>query len=115
MITLTRNQSVGHDILMARHGNHITSMRVDSANGTVIALLDDGSVDTAPNSVSVAGLGTAETVGSTQEGSWKLPAAWLGMTAVMLGLMVAAAVGISTSLDPDSLEMLNSYSAYGAY
>ena len=44
LITLQRRHLVGHDILLARHGNHICSMRVDRGNGTVVALLDDGSV-----------------------------------------------------------------------
>ena len=49
MLTLQRRQLVGHDILLARHGNHISTMRVDRANDRVIAFLDDGSTDSAPN------------------------------------------------------------------
>lgn len=52
VLTLQPRQRVGHDILLARHGNHISQMRLDRANDRVIALLDDGSVDTAPNRIS---------------------------------------------------------------
>lgn len=44
----TRN-NVGSDILLARHGNAISSLRVDSARGQVVAMLADGTFDTAPN------------------------------------------------------------------
>ena len=49
MITLQRRQLVGHDILLARHGNHISMMREDRSAGRVVAFLDDGSTDSAPN------------------------------------------------------------------
>ncbi len=52
MLTLQRRQLVGHDILLARHGNHISTMRVDRQGGRVVAYLDDGSTDSAPNMIS---------------------------------------------------------------
>jgi len=53
LLSQTR-QSVGSDILLARHGNAITSMRLDRHNGRVIALLDDGRLDSAPNLIDPA-------------------------------------------------------------
>jgi len=41
--------SVGSDILLARHGSAISSLRLDRGRGQVVAVLADGSVDTAPN------------------------------------------------------------------
>lgn len=49
---LRTRQRVGHDILLARHGNAITSMRLDRRTNSVVALLDDGRVDRAPNMIS---------------------------------------------------------------
>ncbi|WP_264797293.1 hypothetical protein [Arthrobacter mangrovi] len=49
---LRTRQRVGHDILLARHGNTITSMRFDRRTNSVVALLDDGRVDRAPNLIS---------------------------------------------------------------
>ena len=63
MPTLQRRQLVGHDILLARHGNHISTMRVDRQSGRVFAYLDDGSVDSAPNMIS-PGLRMPDTVRS---------------------------------------------------
>ncbi|WP_193926270.1 hypothetical protein [Arthrobacter dokdonensis] len=42
-------RSVGSDILLARHGSAISSMRLDRGNGRVVATLADGSCDSAPN------------------------------------------------------------------
>ena len=44
MLTLQPRQRVGHDILLARHGNHISTMRYDRGNDRIIAMLDDGMV-----------------------------------------------------------------------
>lgn len=111
LITLQRRQLVGHDILLARHGNHICSMRVDRSNGTVVALLDDGSVDSAPNTIA-PGLRLPETVGSTLRDDWKFLAAWGAATAVLGTVMTMAAVAIGATLDPSTLEMLAAYPAY---
>lgn len=45
---ITRH-TVGSDILLARHGDAIAALRPDRANGHVVAILTDGSLDTAPN------------------------------------------------------------------
>ncbi len=42
-------RSVGSDILLARHGSAISSMRLDRGRGQVVAFLSDGSFDMAPN------------------------------------------------------------------
>lgn len=111
LITLQRRQLVGHDILLARHGNHISSMRVDRSNGRVVALLDDGSLDSAPNLIA-PGLELPQTVRSVLREDWKLLGAWAGMAALMGGLMTAAAVVLGTTADPALLEALTAYSAY---
>jgi hypothetical protein len=108
LINLQRRQLVGHDILLARHGNHICSMRVDRSNGTVVALLDDGSVDSAPNLIT-PGLQLPETVGSVLREDWKLFTAWAGMAAAMGVLMTAAAVVLGTTADPATIEMFSAY------
>lgn len=111
LITLQRRQLVGHDILLARHGNHISSMRVDRSNGRVVALLDDGTLDSAPNLIA-PGLELPQTVRSVLREDWKLLGAWAGMAALMGGLMTAAAVVLGTTADPALLEALTAYSAY---
>ena len=111
LITLQRRQLAGHDILLARHGNHICSMRVDRSNDRVVALLDDGSVDSAPNLIA-PGIKLPETVGSVLREDWKLLTAWAGMAAAMAVLMTGAAVALGTTADPATLEMLTAYTAY---
>jgi hypothetical protein len=111
MITLQRRHLAGHDILLARHGNHICSMRVDRDNDRVVALLDDGSVDSAPNLIA-PGLKLPKTVGSVMREDWKLLTAWAGMAAAMGVLMAGAAVVLGTTADPATLEMLASATAY---
>ena len=70
MITLQRRQLVGHDILLARHGNHISTMRVDRSAGRVVAFLDDGSTDSAPNLIA-PGLRMPDTFRSVLREDWK--------------------------------------------
>lgn len=111
LITLQRRQLVGHDILLARHGNHICSMRVDRSNGRVVALLDDGTVDSAPNLIA-PDLQLPETVASVLREDWKLLTALGAAGAVLSGLMIAAAVSLGTVVDPSTVEMLSVYSTY---
>lgn len=111
LITFQRRQLVGHDILLARHGNHICSMRVDRSNGRVVALLDDGTVDSAPNLIT-PGLQVPETVASVLREDWKLLTALGGAGAVLSGLMIAAAASLGTVVDPSTVEMLSVYSTY---
>jgi hypothetical protein len=111
LITLQRRQLVGHDILLARHGNHICSMRVDRGNGTVVALLDDGTLDSAPNLIA-PGLELPATVRSVLREDWKLMTALGGAGAVLSGLMIAAAVSLGTMTDPATIEMLTTYTSF---
>lgn len=108
MITLQRRHLPGHDILLARHGNHICSMRVDRDNDRVVALLDDGSVDSAPNLIA-PGIQLPETVGSVLRKDWKLLTAWAGMATAVGVLMAGAAVVLGTTADPAVVEMLAAY------
>jgi hypothetical protein len=111
LLTLQRRQLVGHDILLARHGNHICSMRVDRSNGTVVALLDDGTVDSAPNLIA-PDLQLPETVASVMRDDWKILAVCGAVAAGMGALMVTAAVALGTTADPAMLEMLSAYSSF---
>jgi hypothetical protein len=109
--TLQRRQLVGHDILLARHGNHICSMRVDRSNGRVVALLDDGTVDSAPNLIA-PGLELPATVGSVMREDWKILTVCGAVAAGMGALMVTAAVALGTMADPTAIEMLSAYAIY---
>ncbi len=115
MPALQRRQLVGHDILLARHGNHISTMRVDRAAGRVIAFLDDGSMDSAPNLIAPA-LRMPDTFRSILREDWKfltkVTAAGFGLA----GLMFAGAVAVAGGGTPQGLtEMLSSFAAYGSY
>jgi hypothetical protein len=111
LISLQRRQLVGHDILLARHGNHICSMRVDRGNGRVIALLDDGSVDSAPNLIS-PDLRLPETVMSVMREDRKFFGAVAAGATVLSGLVFAAYAGLAQTLaaDPELAGILASYS-----
>ncbi|HEY8702055.1 MAG TPA: hypothetical protein VIM08_14025 [Arthrobacter sp.] len=110
MIAVQRRQLVGHDILLARHGNHICSMRVDRGNGRVVALLDDGSVDSAPNLIS-PGLRLPDTFRSILREDWKLFAALLAASAAFGALIFAATLGGMFG-DPAMTQMLLTSSTY---
>ena len=112
LIALQRRQLVGHDILLARHGNHICSMRLDRGNGRVVALLDDGSLDSAPNLIS-PGLRLPDTFQSVLREDWKLLAGLSAAAAGLGCLMVAVALAFSSSvLDPEMVQLLSAYSTY---
>jgi len=110
MITLQRRQLVGHDILLARHGNHISTMRVDRGAGRVIAFLDDGSTDSAPNLI-MPGLRMPDTVRSVLREDWKFLAGVSACTMGLAGLMFAASAALaSMSGDPALAQVLTAYS-----
>ncbi|MFP3460806.1 hypothetical protein R5O87_08170 [Arthrobacter globiformis] len=113
MLTLQRRHLVGHDILLARHGNHISAMRVDRSAGRVIALLDDGSVDSAPNLIS-PDLQLPDTLKSVIREDWKFLTLVSSGIAAVCGVMLAAAVSMAgMSGDPAMAQLLaNSYAAY---
>jgi hypothetical protein len=110
MPTLQRRQLVGHDILLARHGNHISTMRVDRAAGRVVAYLDDGSVDSAPNLISPT-VRMPATVRSVLREDWKflgaVTAASFGFAVVVFAAAVAVASGGN---DPAMSQLLASFS-----
>ena len=107
MRTYQRRQLVGHDILLARHGNHISAMRVDRSAGRVVALLDDGSTDSAPNMIS-PGLRMPDTVRSVLREDWKFLAVLTACGTGLAGAMVAAAVSVAGLVgdDPALAQML---------
>ena len=106
MRTLQRRQLVGHDILLARHGNHISAMRVDRSAGRVIALLDDGSIDSAPNVIS-PGLRMPETLRSILREDWRFLALASACTACFAGALAASAVALADLAgDPALTQML---------
>ncbi|MET3720113.1 MULTISPECIES: hypothetical protein [unclassified Arthrobacter] len=113
MLTLQRRQLVGHDILLARHGNHICSMRVDHGSGRVIALLDDGSVDSAPNLIS-PDLRLPATIRSVLREDRKFFAAVTAAALIVVGLLfgTSAALAGTWAGDPEMVEMLTAYSAH---
>lgn len=93
LLTLQPRQRVGHDILLARHGNTISTMRYDRANNQVIAMLDDGSWDSAPNMIT-PGLEMPETIGSVFRKDWR----FLSLACVAMVTVAAVAMGISVEL-----------------
>ena len=109
MLTLQRRQLVGHDILLARHGNHISTMRVDRQSGRVVAYLDDGSTDSAPNMIS-PGLRMPDTMRTVFRDDWKFFAVVTACTTGFAGVMIAAAVALAGfSGDPGMTELLTTY------
>jgi hypothetical protein len=115
MPTLQRRQLVGHDILLARHGTHIRSMRVDRRAGCVVAILDDGSRDSAPNTIS-PGLRMPETMRSVLREDWKFLAAVTACCTGLAGAMFAAALGGIAAMgsDPALIQLMTTFAAYGS-
>jgi len=113
VLTLQRRHLVGHDILLARHGNHISAMRVDRSADRVIALLDDGSVDSAPNLIS-PDLQLPDTLKSVIREDWKFLTLVSTGIAAVCGVLLAAAVSMAgMSADPAMAQLLaTSYAAY---
>ncbi|ALE05270.1 hypothetical protein AL755_06940 [Arthrobacter sp. ERGS1:01] len=104
------HKCVGSDILLARHGSAIDSMRLDRGRGRVVAVLADGTTDSAPNLIDPA----LEMPGrfSDRHILGVIGAATLGVTAVMV-----AAAWIFTSLaSPAQLaDLSNLATAMGNY
>jgi hypothetical protein len=112
MLTIQRRQLVGHDILLARHGNHISTMQVDRANDRVIAFLDDGSTDSAPNLIT-PGLNLPETFRTVMRDDWKFFAVVTTCVTGFAGAMIAAAIALSgMTSDPALAQMMANYPAY---
>lgn len=112
MLTLQRRQLVGHDILLARHGNHISTMRLDRANDRVIAFLDDGSTDSAPNLIT-PGLNLPETFRTVMRDDWKFFTVVTTCVTGFVGAMIAGAIALSgMTSDPALAQLLANYPAY---
>jgi hypothetical protein len=112
LITLPRRHLVGHDILLARHGNHICSMRVDRGNGRVVALLDDGSVDSAPNLIS-PGLRLPDTFNSVLREDWKFFAGLSAIANGVCGLIMAAAWTLAgTAVGAETAHIMSAYASF---
>lgn len=112
LLTLQPRQHVGHDILLARHGNHISQMRLDRGNDRVIALLDDGSVDSAPNLISPF-LEMPATFRSIMRRDWRTMAAASGLMLVLGMTAMAAAMGLAGTMgDAQLLQLALAYPAY---
>jgi len=108
--TLQRRQLVGHDILLARHGNHICTMRLDRPSNRVVALLDDGSIDSAPNLID-PNLQLPETFGTVLRDNGKLLACVSAGFAALLGGAFAAMNSLAASMEPAQfLELVAAYS-----
>lgn len=109
MLALQHHQLVGHDILLARHGSHITTMRVDRNSDRVVAYLDDGSIDSAPN-VIYPGLQIPETGRGVFRNEWTFMAVVTACSAGFLGVLIAAAVALAGMAgDPALTELLSNY------
>lgn len=101
---------VGTDILLARHGSAIDSMRLDRGRGRVVAVLSDGTTDSAPNLIDPA----LEMPGRVSDRHILavVGAAAMGVTA----LMVAAAWIFTSVASPAQLaDLANFASAMGNY
>lgn len=87
-------------------------MRVDRSNGRVVALLDDGSVDSAPNLIS-PGLRLPDTFQRVLRQDWKIFAGLSAAAAVLGSLIFAAAASLGGIIgDPGLTELLSAYSSF---
>lgn len=84
-------------------------MRVDRQAGRVVAYLDDGSTDSAPNMIS-PGLRMPETVRSVLRDDWKFFAVVAACTSGLAGVAVAATLALGgVSGDPGMTAFLLTY------
>lgn len=102
MLSLTQRHHVGHDILLARHGRAIASMSLDKDNNRVVAVLNDGSRDSAPNLISQQPSAPATITGSRVMDRQLMAYAIIGFFAVMAIVFIASMSYLST-LDTDQL------------
>jgi hypothetical protein len=87
-------------------------MRVDRGNGRVVALLDDGSVDSAPNLIS-PGLRLPDTFNSVLREDWKFFAGLSAFAAGVGGLIMAVAWNFSgTVMSPETIQLMSTYASY---
>lgn len=100
--------SVGSDILLARHGNAITSMHLDRGRGRVVATLADGTFDSAPNLIAP----DLHMPGKLEDDT-KLIAAVCAATVGLAGVMAAAVAALYAVASPEQLA--NFTAALGSY
>lgn len=88
-------------------------MRVDRGAGRVIALLDDGSVDSAPNLIA-PNLRLPDTIRSVMREDWKFFAGITTVAVILGGLLFGASTALHETWagNPEMVEMLTAYSAY---
>lgn len=86
-------------------------MRVDRSAGRVVAFLDDGSIDSAPNMIA-PGLHMPETVRSVLLEDWKFLTALTAASMGLAGVMFAAAAALAgLSGNAGLADMLSIYTA----
>ena len=105
MLSLQPRQRVGHDILLARHGNHISSMRLDRSNDRVVAILADGTTDSAPNLISPL-LEMPETLRSVLRSDWRALVMGSAMMLAIGLLAGAVAIGLLGNMSEEQLAQL---------
>lgn len=108
MRTLQRRHLVGHDILLARHGNHVSAMRIDRNAGRVVALLDDGTIDSAPNMIS-PGLRMPDTLRSVLREDWKFLAGAAAVMTGFAGALSAATIALAHLAGHPALAQMLTY------
>lgn len=87
-------------------------MRVDRGNGRVVALLDDGSVDSAPNLIS-PGLQLPDTFRSVMREDWKFFAALTAVATGVGGLMMATAWTLGgTAVGSEAAQIISTYATF---
>ena len=85
-------------------------MRVDRSSGRVVAFLDDGSTDSAPNLIA-PGLRMPDTVRSVLREDWKFLTGISACSVAISGLMFAASAALAgISGNPAMAQMLTAYS-----
>jgi hypothetical protein len=96
---LRSRQHVGQDILLARHGSRICATRYDRRRNCIVAQLDDGTFDTAPNVIAAGVLPASVATVLREDGHFlaKMCALYL-VFAVLATAAVVVAIWTSTDL-----------------
>jgi hypothetical protein len=115
---------LGEDILLARHGSNISSLRLDRRANRMVAVLHDGTVDCASNSLLAAGPSPVARLGAQLQAVRedtasvtraeirtlvKFSAVWLVISLILTVGVVALAMATGS---PDLLDSVAAYPAY---